>query len=944
MGEIELNFVKIMKTESLSDIGKSISQHCEEDFRFSNPYIAIARANCYVSGMGYPNVHRIFWLTNANNLPRQDVRDGGDMVISKNSRVAGAIILGQRGKHRYSGPKGSLLDLQIFNFAQYQATGRKSAKDIILYLEDCPDIFKYQTLEQLVNDANGLKEKLQKELEEKQRLEEEKIQAKLAEEAARQAALKAVEEERKRLEEEAKRLEEERRRKEEEERKKAEEIAHLESEYQKASERAASFRSFIRSEAILRSQHILDPSQEEAKRSHLYDGVPMVIEGGPGTGKTTTMIQRLKFLLDIDALQDYESPLTDEQKKQLVMNIADKWIFFSPTPLLLRFSMNNMNEEGLSAVEGKNITTIDDFRQRMLSAYHLYNMDTNGPFRSYKQSGKQVLIWKPEVAIEEFEKFCIRNSKRILLATSNMNTSSFSWHKDSFGIKAICKGASKIKDIEGLMRLFNSLYEHEYKGAIAKENQLAELVRKTAHDLQTLILQEESVATDLKAIFKKWDDERTGELSEVEEDEMDESNEEENVVESTVVDFEPRLFNYLKGLLKAVALRLFDSKKKITGRQKLVFDKIEYLMVGLNLQEIGELVFFTKKFAFLCKGTESNLINQIPRLYKVYRKEMLANETVNYYDRILLSKLVNKDGNKHLHYDEQDLLIGYINNLSMFIRKRSKERYDKMVKRCKYIRAYDENKKPVIGIDEATDYTIMDYYFMYSFRNFDYSSVTLCGDLMQGLHANGICDWSELKSVIPDLEVRSLRISYRQIPTLVKMAKDIYYAEKGEMPAYNSRDEIVVGEPQPLVYISDDEDEKIEWIVDRLREVYLAYDKQIPSVAIFIPNGQSVDDFVEKLLEQDDLGEIKVSAGKETNITEAVKVYELSQVKGMEFEVAFFYDLDKAMKGGDKELMKRHLYVGISRASSHLAAILNQEDGNEELLEYFTEETDSWRM
>ena len=273
----------------------------------------------------------------------------------------------------------------------------------------------------------------------------------------------------------------------------------------------------------------------------------------------------------------------------------------------------------------------------------------------------------------------------------------------------------------------------------------------------------------------------------------------------------------------------------------------------------------------------------------------------------------------------------------MFIRKRSKERYAKMVKRCKYIRAYDENKKPVIGIDEATDYTVMDYYFMYSFRNYDYSSVTLCGDIMQGLHQYGIRDWSELKDVIPNLEVRSLLVSYRQTPTLVEMAKKIYFAERGEFPSYNSRESISEEEPKPLAFVSEDEEEKIEWIVDRLRDVYVDYGKQIPSVAIFIPNGKNVDAFVEKLLEQDDLGEIKVSAGKDTSITNAVKVYELSQVKGMEFEVAFFYDLDEALKGNDKALMRRHLYVGISRATSHLYAIFNQENGNEELLEYFSE-------
>ena len=924
--------------EDLITIGKNIKHHRDEEIRFSSPYLANARANCMIS-LGNFQRNQIVWLATTKNnqgVARQ-LPNAPEITISKNSPLGGAIIMGRLGKHLYSVPKTrNVCDLEIYNFCDYIPSYGSVAKDITIELLGDANRYKYQTIEQLIGDAFHLKERLKREAIEKKRLEEEKIKAQLKEEAAREAARKSEEEERKRLEEEARRLKELRKQKEEEERKKAEEIERLEADYKNAQERIKSKRNFIRNEATLRSQHILDPSQEDAKRSHLYDGVPMVIEGGPGTGKTTTMIQRLKFLLDVDALNEYESPLTEEQKNQLVNNIANNWLFFSPTTLLLKFSMNNMNEEGLSAVEGKNIITIDDFRRNMLRAYHLFNVDTNGPFRTFKQSHQKILLWKPDVAIKEFEKFCIKNSVKILLAASEMNTSEHAWHKDSFGIKAICKDASKVKDIEGLMRLFNSLYEHEYKGAIAKEAQLAELVKKAAFDLQTLILQNEAITTDLKTIFKKWDNERIGEVADAEEDEMDESNEEENNIETDKMDFEPRLFNFLKGLLKAVALRQIDTKIKVSGRQKLVYDKIEALVKEINLREIGELAFFSKKYAFLCKGIESNLINQLPRLYKVYRKLLVANETANYYDRALLAKLINKDKNKHLHYDEQDLLIGYINNLAMFIRKRSKERYAQMVKRCKYIRAYDENKKPVIGIDEATDYTVMDYYFMYSFRNYEYSSVTLCGDIMQGLHKYGIRDWSEIKSVIPDLEIRSLKISYRQIPTLVEMAKKIYFSERGEMPPYNSRDVVMEGDFKPLAFISDDDDEKIEWIVERLRDVYKDYGNQIPSVAIFIPNGRNVDAFVNQLLEQDDLGEIKVSAGKNTNITEAVKVYELSEVKGMEFEVAFFYDLDEALKGDDTQLMKRHLYVGISRATSHLYAIFNEEEGNEELLEYFS--------
>lgn len=898
---------------------------------------------CSIISDRYPQRDHVIWLTNAERTPFQTSQDK-EIVVSKNTKVGGAIITGVKGRHHYVGPGGSRFDIDIFNFSNYTPEHGAGATGITIQYDGDNSIYKYQTLHDLLVSVQFLKESLEEEEKKKKQLEEERIRMQKEEEAAREAARKAVEAERQRLEEEARRLEELRLKKEEEEKRKAEEIERLEASYQQAKQRAFTFRNFIRNESSLRSQHILDPSQEEAKRSHLYDGVPLVIEGGPGTGKTTTMIQRLKFLLDKDALNDYESPLTQRQINELTDYLADKWLFFSPSPLLLRFLMNNMNTEGLSAVEGKNIITIADFRQSMLSTYHLYNMDTNGPFRSYKQSVGKTLILQPDVAIKEFEQFCVKNSVEILLAAARLSTNEFSWHKDSFGIKAICLHAEKVKDIEALMRLFNSLQDHEAKGAYAKENKLAELVKRTALNVQASILKDEKTKTEVQAIFMRWEEERTAELAEVEEDEMDESNEEENVEEVVMLDFEPRLFNFLKGLLKRLAVSKIDTKKKLSSRQKLIYEKIGPLMADVNLREIGELEFFAKRYAFLCKGVESNLINQIPRLYKVYRKKLLADENTSYYNLVLLKTIVEKDNNKHLHYDEQDLLIGFINNLAIYIRKRSKERYDRMVKRNKYIRAYDENKKPVLGVDEATDYTIMDYYLMYSFRHHEYASVTLCGDIMQGLLKNGIKDWLELRPVLPNLEICDLKVSYRQIPTLVKMAKDIYFAERGEMPPYDSRDEMVKEEPQPLAFVSDEEDEKLEWIVERLREVYWAYNRTIPSVAIFIPNNRSVDGFVKKLSEQDGLDEIKVSAGKETNITKAVKVYELSEVKGMEFEVAIFYDLDEALKGEDKDLMTRHLYVGISRASSHLAAIFNKEEGNEELLDYFARDVHNWKM
>ena len=150
--------------------------------------------------------------------------------------------------------------------------------------------------------------------------------------------------------------------------------------------------------------------------------------------------------------------------------------------------------------------------------------------------------------------------------------------------------------------------------------------------------------------------------------------------------------------------------------------------------------------------------------------------------------------------------------------------------------------------------------------------------------------------------------------------------------------------------VSEDEDEKIEWMVARLREVYTAYNKEMPSVGVFIPKCRSVEKFVRRLAEGDNLGEIRIESGSDTIASRAVKVYELKEVKGMEFEVVFFYDLDEALQGDDKELMNRYLYVGISRVtghwqltSSHLTATLNTEKGNEDILKYFNRTVKDWK-
>ena len=151
-----------------------------------------------------------------------------------------------------------------------------------------------------------------------------------------------------------------------------------------------------------------------------------------------------------------------------------------------------------------------------------------------------------------------------------------------------------------------------------------------------------------------------------------------------------------------------------------------------------------------------------------------------------MEKIQKKDSGKRLHPEELELIVGFVNNMLLGIYKKSRVRFDRM--RNKYADAYKENVKPVIGIDEATDYSVIDYYFMASFRHYEYSTITLCGDIMQGLNDNGIKDWNQLKDfVLPNLMVCELKTSYRQLPSLLDMSKQMYFDDRKVEAPYETK-------------------------------------------------------------------------------------------------------------------------------------------------------------
>lgn len=263
-----------------------------------------------------------------------------------------------------------------------------------------------------------------------------------------------------------------------------------------------------------------------------------------------------------------------------------------------------------------------------------------------------------------------------------------------------------------------------------------------------------------------------------------------------------------------------------------------------------------------------------------------------------------------------------------------------------FVNAYKEIARPIIGIDEATDFSECDIYAMQSLLYNEYNSLTLCGDLMQRLTPTGITSWNRIAPILNNMKVVEMKTSYRQSISLLNVAKELYKDTIGEEPNYNAymKSKKV---PLPLAFVSPDEATKINWIEKRISEVYIAYGKRLPSIAIFLNNKSDIPTFVEALRNTDfiyDAG-IEIVDGSEGNVlasSNQIRIYPIDVVKGMEFDVVFFHNIDNSKV--DSDLIKRYIYVGVSRAAFFLGVTFTTEENNEAVLKYFEREKINWKI
>jgi hypothetical protein len=337
--------------ETIQEIGKKILKRTDNEFHTGKTNKAVA-----YSHVRYNGEEQYYWLLQGemNQAFVRGVNIFGDTtpdapatevalnylkegkVISKNAPLA-RHINEKLGVHTIKLPNGQEAEIEIYSFSKYVpiiTNDETDAKQGAIFIPEGET--RFDSLRKLIKEIEELvaeRDDLLRDKEEKSEEEKEAIKV---------------------------------------------QVSGLEQEISKKKE---GVRRYINQNVELRYLPILNAEQNEVKLYPLKR--TLIINGGPGTGKTTTLIQRIKYLTSSDILDNEPDLTLTDEDKSLLFDQNKSWIFFSPTELLKNYLKEAMVKEGLIATD-KTAFDWNQFLKKMIREYLLVNTETKRPFIFHK--------------------------------------------------------------------------------------------------------------------------------------------------------------------------------------------------------------------------------------------------------------------------------------------------------------------------------------------------------------------------------------------------------------------------------------------------------------------------------------------------------------------------------------------------------------------------------
>jgi superfamily I DNA/RNA helicase len=682
--------------------------------------------------------------------------------------------------------------------------------------------------------------------------------------------------------------------------------------------RVNSMSRYILESTQLRMKHILDEIQDYTRRRKILNGT-IILDGGPGTGKTSTLIQRIKFLID-DTISQYS-----EEGGRILTELKGPqgWIFFSPSPLLAGFLKHAMVEEGLLANNNTTKVWSNYLRNELL--------------RNYSIVGER---------------------NRFLLSTDDSNTII---PNNSDIIKEILKILenslieSIVKEFKGILQITDKILLPNNDDLTQKKRiNLIKDIRKACFEItgpnsiESIYSKCEILKNKNSTDFSIWQKEITNKFNQkcnIILYRIRQNNDQYEIIRSqlpnagyqdinTGYDLDDEVTIPDNALGEDSKIKRFIHRGISHYIQKNFLNKYEipetFTCNNILLNYFNELfdINFSKEWMILksltnaVSGGENKVFSKLIKIYREFRGnyEKILDENGFFKQKENANQYFNnKINSNRLNYDEMNLIILFINTLISKLQLRSLNIHQS---KNQFVTAYLENQRYIIAIDEASDFSLLELLCMRSLGHPKYESVSISGDIMQRMTLNGVNNWDEYQKYVPNTEVFRLNISYRQSPTLTRLAKRLYEIVTGNIADFRTSRKAVPEEPLPVYEHISNSEEKVSWISNRILEIYETYNGNIPSIAIFTPNVESANKLANELRENGRLSEMginirTINADNTNQEKGTIGVYDIRLIKGMEFEAVFFIDID-LIGEADESLLLRYIYVGVSRSAYYL--------------------------
>ncbi|GAB3838668.1 UvrD-helicase domain-containing protein [Hymenobacter jeollabukensis] len=685
--------------------------------------------------------------------------------------------------------------------------------------------------------------------------------------------------------------------------------------------------------AKLRIRPQLDGVQNRAKRLNLLAG-PVIIEGGPGTGKTTTLIHRIQYLLDAFHLRQDEHFTSRWQELGLTWGAEDEALlreepgrfrfrFYSPNKTLKYYLQDALKTERLD-YSPKTVTTWAEHRHSLLRDMGLIGANskrqllrTSAPLLYL--TGQQVRTLLAE--LEEHLVFDIHALAERL--ERNFSVGTFAWQHDA-AVQALVLQIRALKEHTTVDALLRPLQQLRERGASLlktyrdddKQVRDAVVVRLLASARQEPALYRQLVQLAENEHDNGDDPDAAPEI---------EADEEEDANLPGMDDSARQLMlvrKMLRSFIRAYALARALPDQDLKGQNLQLAALLETRLDRENHGGIATGTRFRQLFDRLLSGPETLMLRSLPRIFNAFRREDL-------YGKRYVAAFADAqpswsaDKSNQLHPDEADILLLLLFEMGSRFYRQLPHVFAESTN--PYLSRYREEVRPVVGVDEASDFTPLQLAIITQLAHPRYRCVTLCGDLMQRLERQGLLRWEDYTDQFPDTGRASLTVSYRQCQALLRLAAKLYEGQMQERPAYKvSRRIKMPFKLRPTYCRNADPEARFDWLVSLLVDLAKVLDgRHIPSLAVLVKDSGTARELAERLSEdyrmQDAALNAQACEGQTIGDSDAIRVFPVSEIKGMEFDGIIFWDADELERENRQLDLDRLMYVAVSRASFYVA-------------------------